>query len=237
VAKKGKKEFQQTLFDIQERFGVSALRKSSEISPHPALMTGYSDLDEATGINGLPIGHLTAFVGQPTSGKRSLAYRILAQAHRKDNAAIYVDLSSRFDPDFASVCGVDLNKLLLVRPAPTKNPLALIRDLLTKRSAALIVLDATDSAFIGKKNTDAWRSVIDVLRASPTSLILLGQPPLSPGIEQYTSLQLHFQRQSWIEPDITGYQVQVTIQMNKFAPAPRNVALDLVFDEMQRGDR
>jgi recombination protein RecA len=169
VADEVEKRFDDTLFEVQKRFGTSALRKSSAITPQPSLSTGYLELDHATGIGGVPIGHLTVFIGALTSGKTSLAYRLIACAHRADYAAIYVDLSRQFDPDFAAVCGIDLNKLLLVRPGLSRNPLALIRDLLVARSAAIIVVDATEFLLQTQTPKNDWRSVIDVLRISSSA--------------------------------------------------------------------
>ena len=80
---------------VQLKWGQQALHKGTlptATSSPPSLSTGLPTLDRVLRIGGLPLGHISELIGQPTSGKRTLALHILAQSQRR-YPCLYLDLT------------------------------------------------------------------------------------------------------------------------------------------------
>ena len=80
---------------VQLKWGQQALHKGTlptAASSPPSLSTGLLTLDRVLRIGGLPLGHISELIGQPTSGKRTLALHILAQSQRR-YPCLYLDLT------------------------------------------------------------------------------------------------------------------------------------------------
>ena len=76
---------QRVIATIQRRWGERALHILGQSSSSPAtsaISTGFAALDQALGIGGLPRARMTELLGPPTSGKTTLALRMLAQAQQ-----------------------------------------------------------------------------------------------------------------------------------------------------------
>ena len=97
---------------VQLKWGQQALHKGTlptATSSPPSLSTGLPTLDRVLRIGGLPLGHISELIGQPTSGKRTLALHILAQSQRR-YPCLYLDLTRTLDPAYAC--------LLYTSPSP-----------------------------------------------------------------------------------------------------------------------
>lgn len=78
-----------------------------------------SGLEEVDGLlpgGGFPRGALTEIQGAPGSGKTALCLSTMARAMRADGLAAFVDGRGELYPPAAAAMGVDLARLLLVRP-------------------------------------------------------------------------------------------------------------------------
>src|SRR5512137_1116452 len=65
---------------------------------------------------GFPRGSLCALRGGPASGKTGVALAVLREAQREGGLAAFVDGRGEIYPPAAHALGVDLSRLLLVRP-------------------------------------------------------------------------------------------------------------------------
>ncbi len=97
------------------------VRKSTYSASIPHVATGFATLDQMTGCQGIPLGAITLLSGRTTSGKLTLAYKLLANAQRASHGGVaytvgLVDLNRTADPDYLARCGVDLEHLLVARP-------------------------------------------------------------------------------------------------------------------------
>ena len=106
VITKNTLNIEQMVEELQERFGVQAVRRLSEYQPPPLYPTGLPALDELLG-GGLLTGALTVVQGRLTSGRGTLAQRVLASAHKE--VKVYLDVCGTFDAESAARCGVDRN--------------------------------------------------------------------------------------------------------------------------------
>ncbi|HSR68924.1 MAG TPA: ATPase domain-containing protein [Acidobacteriota bacterium] len=93
--------------DLARRQKASRIERLSSELPH---------LDELLG-GGFPRGAMVELIGGPSSGRSTLALRVLARAAAQDELTAYVDAFDALDPLAAQACGVDLEKLLWVRCA------------------------------------------------------------------------------------------------------------------------
>lgn len=86
-----------------------APRPVREVAP-----TGVAPVDALLG-GGLPVGAISELIGQPSSGRTSLAHSFIAHRMGSDQVCAWVDAHDAFDPESAAACGVQLHRLLWVR--------------------------------------------------------------------------------------------------------------------------
>jgi hypothetical protein len=99
-----------------------ARRRSEEDRP-PPLPTAVPELDRLLE-GGLARGRLVELVGERSSGRFSLILALLAAATQAGEAAALVDLGDGLDPAGAAAAGVELPRLLWVRPPGLRQALA-----------------------------------------------------------------------------------------------------------------
>ncbi len=78
--------------------------------------TGIPSLDRALGPAGIPHGRLTEIFGDFSSGKTTLAYGLLAACTSRGDVGAYIDPEASFFAPAAESAGIDLERLLIVRP-------------------------------------------------------------------------------------------------------------------------
>jgi len=102
--------------------------------------TGLDSLDRLFPNGGIPCGQLLEITGEPSSGKTSLLYTMLA-ALTRNGRAVYIDPARAFFPAAAAACGIDLNRLLTVTPATIPAGLRVAELLLQYNVTPWIVFD------------------------------------------------------------------------------------------------
>ena len=95
----------------------------SPLHPPEPLPTSVPALDELLA-GGLPRGRLVELIGARSSGRFSTALAAIAAATAAGEAAALVDLGDGLDPQTAADLGVDLRRLLWLRPTTLKQALA-----------------------------------------------------------------------------------------------------------------
>jgi hypothetical protein len=106
------------------------------------LATGIPALDELLG-GGLARGRLSELHGPLSSGRTSLALALLARATAAGEVVALVDTADAFHPASARSAGVQLERVLWVRPPGVGVAVRASERLLQARGFAAIVLDAT----------------------------------------------------------------------------------------------
>jgi hypothetical protein len=104
-------------------------RIPAALSPRPAsppelLSCGLEEVDAMLG-GGLPLGAITELTGPHSSGLTTLALATLAGLTRQGQSCAYVDVSDALDPLSAASLGMDLRRLLWVRPVAPRSALRL----------------------------------------------------------------------------------------------------------------
>src|ERR1019366_1251028 len=80
--------------------------------------TGFAALDAILGPGGVPRDAAVALCGEPSSGRTTLALRLVAEAQAGGSIAAWVDLSRSLDPVEAVARGVQLEWLVVLQPPP-----------------------------------------------------------------------------------------------------------------------
>lgn len=107
------------------------------------LRTGMEAVDALLPAGGFPLGQAVELCGEAASGRTSLALRAVAAAHREERLCAWVDGPRELYPPAAVALGVDLERLLIVRPkAPEQRVWAAVQ-LARSGAFACVVLDLT----------------------------------------------------------------------------------------------
>ena len=124
------------------------------------LRTGVSAFDALLPAGGLPLGQAVELCGEAASGRTGLALRAVGAAHRERRLCAYVDGPRELYPPAAAAMGVDLARLLIVRPQQPGQLVWTALQLARSGAFACVVLDLTHTGVRpglaeGKKLADA----------------------------------------------------------------------------------
>ncbi|QSQ25810.1 recombinase RecA [Pyxidicoccus parkwayensis] len=107
------------------------------------LRTGMEAVDALLPAGGFPLGQAVELCGEAASGRTSLALSAVAAAHKEERLCAWVDGPRELYPPAAAALGVDLERLLIVRPqAPEQRVWAAVQ-LARSGAFACVVLDLT----------------------------------------------------------------------------------------------
>lgn len=169
---------------LRQQYGESILRRASElgrVAVPPHIRTGFAELDALTGCAGVPLDGLTILGGRTTSGKLTVAYKVLAnaQASRPLPVAL-LDLTHSSDPDYLARCGVVLPGLLLLRPRSGVEAVNLLLELVQSRQVQAVLVDGlpdlgTERAALRHLNR-SLPALQRLLHGSGCGVLLLDEP-------------------------------------------------------------
>jgi hypothetical protein len=152
--------------------------------------TGLVELDARLG-GGFPRGRLSEICGPPSSGRTALALTLVGATLRQGSLAGWIDLADAFDPISASASGVDLERLLWIRPRSQQQALRSCDRLLQTEGFELIVFDCvlpgrigpakngpgngSDTAQMTSIRDVAWLRLSRLAAKTRTALVVLSQ--------------------------------------------------------------
>lgn len=110
------------------------------------LATGFAALDAVLD-GGFPRGRLSELVGARSTGLTSVVHRLLAHVTGQGQVAAWIDAPDAFDPASAAAAGIDLERLLWVRPPDLAVAFAAAEALLAMGGFPLVLLDASASPY------------------------------------------------------------------------------------------
>jgi hypothetical protein len=124
------------------------------LAPEDLFPTGLPVVD-ALLTGGLARGCLTELRGAPSSGRLSLVLALLAAATGRGESVALVDLGDHLDPQASVEAGVDLQRLLWVRPTRLRDALA-AAEIALAGAFPLVVLELGTPPLRGKRDEHAW---------------------------------------------------------------------------------
>jgi recombination protein RecA len=139
-----KKDLQETLDEIKERFGEGSIMKLKDIKAVDvdAIPTGALSLDLALGVGGIPRGRVIEIFGPEAGGKTTLALHVLAESQKKGGQVAFIDAEHALDPDYAKRIGVKVQDLLISQPDSGEQALQILESLVRSSSVDVVVVDS-----------------------------------------------------------------------------------------------
>jgi hypothetical protein len=170
---------------IESRWNGAAAHR--RVLPIAGWSTGIASLDRALGPIGIPHGRLTEIFGARSSGKTTLAYAMLAACTHRGDIGAYIDPQASLFAPAAEAAGIDLERLIVVRPS---HPQALRRavDAIVRSGAcAVVVVDAADGDAL---QTHHCARLVAQAERNATTLVALSHGD-SQALASFASLRVH----------------------------------------------
>jgi hypothetical protein len=208
----------------------------SEVVP-----TGFAQLDAILGTGGIPRASGLALTGDLSSGRTTLALRLVAEAQAAGSIVAYVDLDRAFDPIEAVARGVRLEWLVVVAPASLEEGLALAGSLLQGRAVDLLLLDLPARLRRSARFTDRLARLAAFARRSGALLVVLEPPgpPQDGWLGSTVGIRLALRRRAWIRlgRDVVGQRTEVEVARSRFGPPGRRAEVLILYAEGGPRDR
>jgi recombination protein RecA len=136
-------EIQEELLKKYKRNDLLTLASEPEKEVIRIYSTGSIQLDNALGVGGIPGGRLTELSGPPFGGKTTTALSTIARLHATtDEFAAYIDIENALDKPYAERCGVDLERLYIVRPEFGEQAFDIAEKLIRSGECSIVVVDS-----------------------------------------------------------------------------------------------
>ena len=128
----------------QERERAIRLRlaRMGEPPAAPAMTSGFAALDAALGTGGFPRGSVVELFGASSTGKTTLGLQMIAHAQSDGLSAAWIDAEHAFDPAYAAVLGVAIDRLPVANPESAEQAIEMIRQLAASQAVDLVVVDS-----------------------------------------------------------------------------------------------
>ncbi|MEX1028074.1 MAG: recombinase RecA [Candidatus Paceibacterota bacterium] len=193
LQKKGDANIEDTLREIQTKFGEESITKLGERPKVDidAIPSGSVGLDFALGVGGFPRGRVIEIYGPESSGKTTLALHAVAGAQKQGGIAAFIDAEHAMDPEYTKKLGVNINDLLISQPDNGEQALEITESLVRSGKVDIIVVDSVAAltprdeiegemgdAQVGKQArlmSQALRKLTAIVAKSNTTVIFINQ--------------------------------------------------------------
>ncbi len=242
MASQRRRKLDALVAQLQLEHGPRAIRRAEpgeRTPPAARIPTTFGELDALLD-GGLPKGRITEVAGPTTSGKLTLAAKVIASAHReRDAVAAWIDTWRTCDADYMHRCGVDLSRLLVARPATLSDALAMALHLAESRSLAVLVMDTLPVEAGGEGMlAGALSRLAALLAETQTAVVFLSDPEqFSRALAHAAAVRLNIRREHWLarKGDVRGYEGQVELVKNRLGRTGA-ARIRITFNGTVRGD-
>jgi len=193
--------------------------------PVRRLPTGIGGLDELLG-GGLPRGHLSEIVGGTSSGRTALLHALLASATQRGEVAAVIDLPDALDPPSLARAGVDLARVLWVRPPSAQIAVRCAELILAAGGFGLLALDGLGARPGRPLPRHVWPRLAQVTRRAG-AVCLVCAPRRHAGGAAALALSMTQRRVRWSARLLEGITATAVLSRSRFGPAERAVELRL----------
>jgi recombination protein RecA len=246
------KTLKATLDNITKRFGDGAIIRLGEAHNMfvETIPTGALSIDLALGVGGLPRGRVIEIFGPESSGKTTFCQHVIAEAQKRGGVCAFIDMEHALDPNYAAICGVDIDNLYVSQPDTGEQALeiteALIRsgtmDVVVVDSVAALVPRAEIEGEMGDSHvglqarlmSQALRKLSGIIKQTNTIVIftnqlrekigvMFGNPETTPGgnaLKFYASIRLDIRRVQAIKAGADTVGNRTRIRVKKNKVAP-----------------
>jgi recombination protein RecA len=202
MSKKGS-DLSAVLANIEKSLGNKGepkLHIFSEMKQGPVevISWGIKELDEASGLGGIPRGRLIELFGPESSGKSYITLKAMASFQKAGLKAGLIDLEKTLTEKWAKLHGVDTTSLVYGDAFSGEEALNYIKTMCVSKALDLIVLDST-AALIPQSEIDgqigegrmaalaalmsgAIKQILQAAGDSGTTVIFINQIRMKPGV-------------------------------------------------------
>jgi archaellum biogenesis ATPase FlaH len=219
------RRLESTVAAIQRKHGASAVHRGADRHDLPfAIATGFPQLDRITGCNGVPLGAITLISGPGTSGKGSLAYKLLANAL---GVVVLFDLVQVAEAEYLYRCGIDLARLRVVRPAREEETTPLLLDVVQSKQVRCVVVDGLPELTANRRLEQQFHGALarlrQLARTNNCAVVILAES--APWWHRWLDLDamattrqnaalhvdLHHERWLYRNNELVGYEAQARV--------------------------
>ena len=138
------KAIDQAILQIEKQFGKGSIMKLGAGTGEKvdAISSGSIALDLALGIGGYPRGRVVEIYGPEASGKTTLALHAVASVQKSGGTAAFIDAEHALDSQWARICGVNVDELLISQPDNGEQALEITDTLVRSGAVDLVVVDS-----------------------------------------------------------------------------------------------
>ena len=205
--------------------GASVVRGGGEALPTGCFPTGLAEIDLALG-GGFPRGRVSEVSGPGCCGRTSLALALLARTTAQGELGVVVDRADAFDAVSAAGAGVDLERVLWVRPHGVPEALRSVEHVLQAGGFPLVLLDLCTEEAALHIPTSVWPRLRKATAATASALVLLGRRRLA-GTFADLALELDAARPRFESgPDwLAGFETRVRLVRSRAGLADQDVTV------------
>ena len=222
------------------RSGAELLRHVFNSDRAPVIPTTLAPLDALLG-GGLQRGKLVELVSRRAAGRYSIVLSALAAATTMGEAVALVDLGDHFDPQLAAANGVDLRRLLWVRPRSVKEAV-MSAEMITATGFQLVIVDTGLHPVRGRRAPEAaWVRLARTAETCGTAMLVSSPYPLTATASEAV-LKAHVARAKWIGRSprlLVGVAMTVTLEKHRHLKpgASANVIFKVAESDLECGGR
>jgi len=169
---------------IAEAYGDNAGGKGFKFPQIKRLRTGIFTLDVSLG-GGIPLGAVSLFYGNESSGKTSLALRCAAEFQRKfpDRKVCWIDVENSWDEDWVKLHGINPDEVYLYKPTTAEEAADIAKELAMSADAGLVVVDSIAALGSIQQFEKSAEQVVVAGAAKPSTQLLRN---IGAGITEHT---------------------------------------------------
>jgi hypothetical protein len=205
--------------------GTELIKALAQRQRNQSLPTTLDAFDTLLG-GGLPRGKMVEVAGRRSTGRFSIAMAALAAATSMGEAAVLVDLGDGFDPQIAESNGVDLRRLLWIRPKKLKDAVMAV-EMIAAAGFQLVVLDTGSHQVKGRVPEASWVRLARTAEAQGTALLVSTPYPLT-GTASEAVVAARKARGKWAGGAVkvlSGMAVELTLEKHRHLRPGRQTTL------------
>lgn len=219
---------------LERRFHGAAVHAKAAPS-RSGWTTGIADLDRALGPVGVPHGRITELFGESSSGKTSLVYALLAAVTVRGDIGAYVDPDRALFAPSAQAAGIDLSRLIVVRPSEAATLRRAVDAIVRSGACAVTVLDGSSADALQSHH---YARLAAHAEKNGTSLVVLSRGGSGP-LASFASLRVHLRGLSPLwqagsdgSARLCGYRIACTVAKSKFSSPGKSASFDVRFPDV-----
>lgn len=138
------KTLQATLDGLTKKYGEGTIMKLGDARNMliETIPTGSLSVDIALGVGGLPRGRIIEIYGPESSGKTTFCQHVIAEAQKLGGTCAFIDMEHALDPNYAALCGVNIDELYVSQPDTGEQALEITEALVRSGTIDLVVVDS-----------------------------------------------------------------------------------------------